>query len=81
MPVYEYQCESCGRRFEREQSITEPALRECPDCHGPLARLLSGGAGFILGGSGQTSGGCSTGTCSLEQTGRTCCGRTQRCEE
>jgi putative FmdB family regulatory protein len=79
MPTYEYQCDSCGLKFERRQSITEPSLTECPECHGKVQRLLSGGAGFILKGGGQGRTGASSGACALEQTGKTCCGREDRC--
>jgi hypothetical protein len=36
--------------------------------------LVSGGAGFIVKGSGKGKNGCS-----LEATGTTCCGRNERC--
>ncbi len=26
MPTYEYECGSCGLRFQRQQGITEPPL-------------------------------------------------------
>ncbi len=81
MPTYEYECERCGQIFERRQAITAEALVECPACRGPVHRLISGGAGFILkktseGGEKENHGGCS-----LQQTGRTCCGQTQRCDK
>jgi hypothetical protein len=40
---------------------------------------MSGGSGFILKGRerGQAAGGARE--CSLEQEGKTCCGREQRC--
>jgi putative FmdB family regulatory protein len=79
MLTYEYECEVCGLRFERRQSIAEDPLTECPDCHGNVHRLVSGGAGFILGGSVQRRSGQRASECSLEQTGETCCGRDERC--
>jgi putative FmdB family regulatory protein len=79
MLTYEYECEICGLRFERRQSIAEDSLTECPDCHGNVHRLVSGGAGFILGGSGQSRAGQRGSECSLEQMGKTCCGRDERC--
>ncbi|MGA1844985.1 MAG: FmdB family zinc ribbon protein [bacterium] len=79
MPTYEYECTACGTRFERRQAVTDPPNAECPECHGKARRLVSGGAGFIMKGSGH--GGSSRGsqTCSLEQGGKTCCGRDERC--
>lgn len=82
MPTYEYECRKCGRRFEREQSIREPALTRCPECRGELHRLISGGTGFILKeNGGQTPSRRSGHGCSLEASGRTCCGREERCEQ
>ena len=76
MPTYEYDCWGCGRRFERRQSITEEPLRSCPECGGEVHRLVSGGAGFIVRGEGRSGGG----GCSLEERGKTCCGRKERCD-
>ncbi len=45
MPVYEYEHvgKACGlgKVFEREQSIKEDALEVCPECGGPVKRLIS----------------------------------------
>lgn len=84
MPVYEYECQKCNRTFEVEQRISEPALKECPECHGQLRRLIAAGTGFIMKNSGRPATGHrppSPGECSFEQTGITCCGRGQRCDE
>ncbi len=40
MPLYEYQCCECGRRFERLQKVNDEPVRECPSCGGPVERLL-----------------------------------------
>jgi putative FmdB family regulatory protein len=40
MPTYEYQCKTCGNRFERFQKMTDPAVSECPDCGGPVKKLI-----------------------------------------
>ncbi|NOZ74991.1 MAG: zinc ribbon domain-containing protein [FCB group bacterium] len=53
MPTYEYQCGDCGHRFETFQSIKEPALTTCPQCHHEAVhRLISSGTGLIFKGSG-----------------------------
>jgi putative FmdB family regulatory protein len=80
MPTYEYQCNTCGHQFEQEQAITSEPLTECPKCQGRISRLLSGGTGFILKGSGHGESSRGASDCSFEQTGTTCCGRSQRCE-
>ena len=52
MPIYEYQCESCGTTFEKMQRITEPPPEECDACGaGPVHKLISQST-FILKGSG-----------------------------
>ncbi len=40
MPLYEYQCEKCGR-FELILKFSDPALSACPTCGGPIQKLLS----------------------------------------
>lgn len=40
MPLYEYQCEACGVRFERKQSFSDNPLSECPECGGNVHRLI-----------------------------------------
>jgi putative FmdB family regulatory protein len=52
MPTYEYQCTSCGFRFEELQSINDEPLKSCPRCPGTVERLFSVGAGFIFKGAG-----------------------------
>jgi putative FmdB family regulatory protein len=42
MPLYEYQCEECGARFERIRKFSDPPLDEpCPTCGGPIRKLIS----------------------------------------
>jgi putative FmdB family regulatory protein len=41
MPLYEYECESCGNRFERIQKFSDPPVDACPSCSGPVRKLLS----------------------------------------
>jgi putative FmdB family regulatory protein len=77
MPTYEYECRGCGRTFERRQSMSEAALRECPDCGGEVRRLVTGGAGFIIK-SGPPSR-RNRQDCSRERTGETCCGSKEPC--
>jgi len=74
MPTYEYQCKACGKKFEKDQPITQAPLTQCPECNGEVYRLVSGG-GFILKGSHGQQGG----SCSFETSGKTCCGLDERC--
>ncbi len=41
MPLYEYQCESCGVTFEVIQKFSDPAVETCRNCGGRVRRLLS----------------------------------------
>jgi putative FmdB family regulatory protein len=79
MITYEYQCESCGLRFEFRQAITEKPIKECPECHGELNLMVSGGSGFMIKGSSNTLKQGSGNGCSFESSGKTCCGQTERC--
>ncbi len=51
MPLYEYQCQECGLRFERRQTFAEDPVKTCPECAGPVVRLIQP-AGIIFKGSG-----------------------------
>jgi putative FmdB family regulatory protein len=52
MPVYEYECQACGKYLEALQKISEPPLTDCPGCGQPQLRKLISAAGFRLKGSG-----------------------------
>jgi putative FmdB family regulatory protein len=44
MPLYEYQCENCGKTFEIIQKFSDPPLSNCPhSCgkEGTVKRLVS----------------------------------------
>lgn len=41
MPLYEYQCKKCHHRFERIQKFSDPHVKKCPDCGGPVEQVLS----------------------------------------
>lgn len=51
MPIYEYQCEDCGVRFDRLQSMSSPPATACPECGGMVHRVISS-VGVIFKGSG-----------------------------
>ena len=55
MPTYDYACDNCGHEFERQQRITEKALKKCPKCGKDEARRMIGGGNFILKGGGWES--------------------------
>jgi putative FmdB family regulatory protein len=51
MPIYEYQCQECGKRTEAIQRYADAPLTVCPHCNGPLKKLISSPA-FQFKGSG-----------------------------
>ncbi|WP_022853126.1 FmdB family zinc ribbon protein [Thermodesulfatator atlanticus] len=51
MPIYEYECENCGRHYEVWQKITDEPLTTCEACKGKLRKLVSQSS-FVLKGSG-----------------------------
>ena len=54
MPTYDYDCSSCGHRFEVFESITaSPRNKKCPKCGRKKANRLMGiGIGVVFKGSG-----------------------------
>ncbi len=52
MPTYEYECSRCGLHFERQQSMKDAPIKECPECGEEVQRLVSGGSGFIMKSAG-----------------------------
>ncbi|OIO37324.1 MAG: hypothetical protein AUJ75_04420 [Candidatus Omnitrophica bacterium CG1_02_49_10] len=52
MPNYDYECKKCGKTFEISHSITAKPIKKCIHCGGGVKRLIGGGGGFILKGSG-----------------------------
>lgn len=52
MPIYEYQCRSCGHEFETIQKVSDPPITECPACGKPELIKLVSAAGFRLKGGG-----------------------------
>lgn len=52
MPTYDYECESCGHRFEVFQSMSDDPVKSCPKCGKGVRRLIGGGLGVIFKGSG-----------------------------
>ena len=54
MPLYEYECDACGHRFEKIQKFSDPLEDVCPKCGGPVHKLMSSpaiqfkGSGFYI---------------------------------
>ena len=41
MPLYEYECKKCNHRFERIQKFSDPHVKKCPKCGGPIEQVIS----------------------------------------
>ena len=59
MPVYEYECPACEKVMEVQQRMSDEPLSSCPDCGGPVKKLVSMSS-FQLKGGGWYSDGYST---------------------
>ena len=71
MPLYEYECEACGERFEQIRKFSDPPVEVCARCgKGPVNRLQSSpaiqfkGSGWYItdyAQKGKSDGGSQTG--------------------
>ena len=52
MPIYAYQCESCGHAKDVLQKISDAPLTDCPACGASTFRKQLTAPGFQLKGSG-----------------------------
>jgi putative FmdB family regulatory protein len=67
MPIYEYRCRYCGRTSEvLVQGFFSPQAPDCPECGKAMERRLSSPALI---------------TEKVHNSGKTCCGREERCEK
>jgi putative FmdB family regulatory protein len=54
MPLYEYECDACGHRFEKIQKYSDPLEDTCPKCGGVVHKMMSSpaiqfkGSGFYI---------------------------------
>ena len=51
MPIYEYECQKCGKTFEVLQKMSDKPLKKHEGCGGSLTKLISA-AGFQFKGTG-----------------------------
>ena len=52
MPIYDYQCTSCGHELETIQKISDSPLTDCPACNKSDLKKKVTAAAFRLSGSG-----------------------------
>ncbi len=60
MPVYEYECKACEKVFEIQQKMADDPLKDCPDCSGPITKLMSMSSFQLKGGGWYADGYSST---------------------
>ncbi len=69
MPIYEYNCQKCGRRFEQIRSMSDADKTiECKYCkskdtHRALSVFFAQSGGKSLAGSSSGCGSCGGGNC------------------
>jgi putative FmdB family regulatory protein len=52
MPIYEFECSTCGNRFDRLQKLSDPDPETCPECGKPTVKRRVTAPSFRLAGSG-----------------------------
>src|SRR5512146_2206380 len=52
MPIYEFECLTCGDRFDRLQKLSDPDPDACPHCGAASVRRRLTAPSFRLAGSG-----------------------------
>jgi putative FmdB family regulatory protein len=63
MPIYEYQCKKCHHRFEKIQKFSDPHVKKCPECGGPIEQVVTApavqfkGSGWYVTDYAKKSGG------------------------
>jgi len=83
MPTYEYECKKSGKRFELFQNMKDEPLKKCPECGGPVRRLIGAGAAVLFKGSGFYATDYAKGARTAPSCGRErpCCGRDVPCDK
>jgi putative FmdB family regulatory protein len=51
MPIYEYECRSCGVHFDRKQKWQDEPVKVCPECEGEVRKVIQP-VGIVFKGSG-----------------------------
>ena len=86
MPIYEYECEECHKLTEAWQNHSDEPLTTCPECSGPLKKLISmssfhlkGGGWYADGYSSTNGGGCKSTSCPAKSESASSGGKETSC--
>jgi putative FmdB family regulatory protein len=60
MPVYEYECPACEKVIEVQQRMVDDPLSQCPECEGPVTKIMSRSSFQLKGGGWYADGYSST---------------------
>ena len=52
MPIYAFECSTCGDQFDRLQKLSDPDPSTCPECGAHTVKRLVTAPSFRLSGSG-----------------------------
>ncbi len=52
MPIYAFECSTCGNQFDRLQKLSDPDPEICPECGKPTVKRRVTAPSFRLAGSG-----------------------------
>ena len=52
MPIYEFQCNACGHRFDELMRMSDPEPTHCPSCNAEQVQRRVTAPSFRLAGSG-----------------------------
>jgi len=61
MPLYQFECETCGIQFELSQKV-DAEMPECPKCQKPTKKIVSLSTFHLKGGGWAADGYCSGGS-------------------
>lgn len=56
MPVYEYECPKCEKVHEVQQRMIDDPISSCPECGGPVKKIMSRSSFQLKGGGWYADG-------------------------
>ena len=56
MPVYEYECPACEKIIEVQQRMADDPITQCPECDGPVKKIMSRSSFQLKGGGWYADG-------------------------